>query len=87
MNNHIVEDPLIDDSREQWLRDNAHLFLQIQNFIDSEVIGKSITYEFVKELMDYLDYLYSGKGNVSRMFEVCKAFYRPEKEDRSLTTY
>lgn len=43
--------------------------------------------EFVKELMDYLEYLYSGKGNVSRTYEVCKAFYRPEKEAKSLTTY
>ena len=37
--------------------------------------------------MDYLDFLYSGKGNLSRMFDVCKAFYRAEKQDQSLTTY
>ena len=43
--------------------------------------------EFVKKLMDYLEFLYFGKGNVSRMFEMCKAFYRPEKQDRSLIAY
>ena len=37
--------------------------------------------------MDYLEFLYSGKGNVSRIFEVCKAFHRPEKQDKSLTAY
>ena len=34
--------------------------------------------EFVKELMDYLEFVFSGKGNVSRIFDVCKAFYRSE---------
>ena len=29
MNNHMVEDPSIDDSREQWLQEDACLFLQI----------------------------------------------------------
>ncbi|KAL5772609.1 hypothetical protein ACOSP7_012217 [Xanthoceras sorbifolium] len=37
--------------------------------------------------MNYLDFLYSGKGNLSRMYEVCKAFYRAEKQDQSLTNY
>ncbi|KAK4726866.1 hypothetical protein R3W88_031783 [Solanum pinnatisectum] len=43
--------------------------------------------DFVKELMDYLEYLYSGKGNLSKIYEVCKTFYRSEKEANSLTTY
>ena len=47
--------------------------LQIRNSIDSEVIGLINHCEFVKELMDYLEFLYSRKGNVSRIFEVCKA--------------
>lgn len=37
--------------------------------------------------MEYLDFLYFGKGNISRMYEVCQAFYHPEKQDRSLTAY
>ena len=36
--------------------------------------------------MDDLEFLYSRKGNVSRIFEACKAFHRPEKQDRSLST-
>ena len=35
--------------------------------------------------MNYLEFVYSGKGNVSRMFDVCRTFYRTEKEDWSLT--
>ncbi|KAH0702555.1 hypothetical protein KY290_017874 [Solanum tuberosum] len=36
--------------------------------------------------MDYLEYLYSGKGNLSRIYEVSKGFYHSEKEVKSLTT-
>ena len=43
--------------------------------------------EFVKELMDYLDFLYSGKGNISHVYEVCKSFYCAEKQDRTLIAY
>ena len=40
--------------------------------------------EYVKELIDYLEFVYSGKGNIFRMFDVCRAFYCIEKQDRSL---
>ena len=43
--------------------------------------------EFVKELMDYLECVFSRKGNVSRIFDVCKAFYRSEKQDQSLIEF
>ena len=35
--------------------------------------------------MEYLEFVYSGKGNISRIFDVCRAFYRTEKQDRFLT--
>ena len=35
--------------------------------------------------MEYLEFVYTGKGNISRMFDVCRAFYRTEKQDRSFT--
>ena len=35
--------------------------------------------------MKYLEFVYSSKGNISSMFDVCRAFYRTEKQDRSLT--
>jgi len=37
--------------------------------------------------MDYLDFLYFGKGNISRIYNICKTFYRAEKEDKSLMAY
>ena len=67
------------------MEEDARLYLQICNSIKVEVIGLINHCDFVKELMDYLEFLYSGKGNVSRIFEVCKAFHRPEKQDKSLT--
>ena len=69
------------------MEEDACFYLQFRNSIDSEVIDLINHNEFVKELMDYLEFLYSGKGNVSRIFEVCKAFHRPEKQDRSLIAH
>ena len=60
------------------MEEDACLYLQIRNSIDSEVIGLINHCEFVKELMDYLKILYSRKRNASRIFEVCKAFHQPK---------
>ena len=84
---HLIDDPPTNDSKEQWMEEDVCLYLQIRNSIDSEVIGLINHREFVKELMDYLEFLYSGKGNVSRIFEVCKAFHQLEKQDMSSTTH
>ncbi|XP_007029051.2 PREDICTED: uncharacterized protein LOC18599148 [Theobroma cacao] len=84
---HITNDPPTDNTRQTWMREDARLFLQIRNFINSEIINLINYCKFVKELMDYLDFLYFDKGNISRIYEVCKAFYRAKKQDRSLTAY
>ena len=87
MGGHLTMDPPTDDSKEQWMEEDACLFIQICNSIDNKVLGLVNHYEFVKELMDYLEFVFSGKGNVSRIFDVCKAFYRSEKQDQSLTEF
>ena len=63
------------------------MILQIWNSIDGEVLSLINHCEFIKDLMNYLEFLYFGKGNVSHIYEVCKAFYHAEKQDKSLTTY
>ena len=47
------------------MEEDACFYLQFRNSIDSKVIDLINHNEFVKELMDYLEFLYSGKGNVS----------------------
>ena len=69
------------------MRDDARFFLQIQDSIDSEVIGLISHCEFVKEVMNFLDFLYYGKGNISCIYEMCKSFYSADKQDRTLTAY
>ena len=34
--------------------------------------------------MEYLKFVYSGEGNISRIFDMCRAFYRTKKQDQSL---
>ena len=74
-----------EDSKDRWLEDDARLFLQIRNSIDSKVLTLINHCEYVKELMEYLELVYSSKGNIYRIFDVCRAFYRTKKQDRSLT--
>ena len=37
--------------------------------------------------MEYLEFVYFGKGNISRIFDVCRTFYHTEKQDRSLMEF
>ena len=74
MASHVVKDPPTDDSRERWMEEDARLFLQIRNSIGSEVLGRINHCEFVKELMDYLDFLFCGKENSSHVFVCVKPF-------------
>ena len=79
MASHLTEDPPTDDLKDRWLEDDACLFLQIRNSIDGKVLTLINHCEFVKELMDYLKFVYSRKRNISRIFDVCRTFYRSEK--------
>ena len=87
MVSHLIEDPPTNDSKDRWLEDDARFFLQIRNSVDGKVLTLINHCEFVKELMDYLEFVYSGKGNISRIFNVCRAFYGSKKQDRSLTKF
>ena len=85
MASHLSKDPPTDDSKDRWLEDDVHLFLQICNSIDGKLLTLINHCEYVKELMEYLEFVCSGKGNISRIFNVYRAFYRTKKQDRSLT--
>ena len=87
MGGQLTKDSSTDDSKEQWMEEDSHLFIQTRNTIDNKVLGLINHCEFVKEVMDYLELVFSGKGNVSRIFDVCKAFYQSEKQDQSLTEF
>ena len=85
MASHLSKDPPTNDSKDRWLEDDARLFLQICNSINGKVLTLINHFEYVKELMEYLEFVYYGKWNISRIFDVCRAFYRTEKQDWSLT--
>ena len=46
---HLTKDPPTDDLKEQWMEEDARLYLQIRNSIDSKIIGLINHCEFVKE--------------------------------------
>ena len=69
------------------MEEDTCLFLQIRNSFDNNVLCLINHWEFVKELMDYLEFAFSGKRNISPIFNVCKVFYRSEKQDWSLIEF
>ena len=80
MGGHLTKDTPSNYSKEQWMEEeDACLLIQIHNSIDNMVLGLVNHYEFVKELMDFLEFVFSRRWNISRIFDVCKAFYRSEK--------
>ncbi|VFQ60815.1 unnamed protein product, partial [Cuscuta campestris] len=61
---HMTDDPPKDaTTKKVWLRDDARLFLQIRNSIDGDVLGLVGHCETVKDLMEYLEFLYSDSVN------------------------
>ncbi|GJS85271.1 polyprotein [Tanacetum coccineum] len=84
---HLKDKPPTDETKDQWLQNDACLFLMIRKSIEPSVIPLVDHCEYVKELIDYLDFLYSGQKNISRIYSVCKDFHRREQQDHSLTAY
>ena len=48
-----------------WWRDDSKILLQIKNSIDREIIELVNHCESVKQLLEYLDFFYSGKENIN----------------------
>ena len=48
MGGHLTKDPPTDDSKKQWMEEDARLFIQIRNSIDSKVLGSLITVNLLK---------------------------------------
>ena len=67
---HLTEEPPTDITRKLWMQDDARLFLQIKNSINSDIVGLLSHCEFVKELMDYLDFFYFGKVRSKVLYPV-----------------
>ncbi|XP_048227292.1 uncharacterized protein LOC125369315 [Ricinus communis] len=84
---HLTNNPPDDNTKEAWLTNDARIFLQLRNSIDGEILPLIDHCEYVKELMDYLDFMYSGKGNISRIYDVCQSFHCIEQQDQSLIAY
>lgn len=52
--------PLEEKTRKAWLRDDTHIFLKINNSIDEWIVGMINHYEYVEELVEYLDFFILG---------------------------
>ncbi|KAJ0111828.1 hypothetical protein Patl1_02734 [Pistacia atlantica] len=92
MGDHLIKDPpeeTEDDSkiRKRWLMEDDKLFNQIQNTLDSfvdDVIGHCDT---IKELWEYLEFLYASKQDLSHAHELLLKIYRVNMQEKTLLEY
>ncbi|CAM8937083.1 unnamed protein product [Rhodiola kirilowii] len=82
---HLTDDPKPDD--EDWSENDARLFIQIKNSIDTSIVGLINHCEYVNELMEYLRFVYASSDDMSRIFNVCKAFYHADWKDLPVKSY
>lgn len=80
MDDHVTEVPPKDDKKKGWLRDDAWLYLQIKNSIDSEVVGLVDHCDSVKKLLEFLVFLYYGKGRPLNVWGLYAIFFLPNKK-------
>ena len=62
MGGHLTKDPPTDDSKEQWMEEDARLFIQIRNSIDNKILGLVNHCEYFKELIDYWSLCFLERG-------------------------
>ncbi|XP_065864663.1 retrovirus-related Pol polyprotein from transposon TNT 1-94 isoform X3 [Euphorbia lathyris] len=82
---HLTDDPKTDN--EDWMADDACLFLGIKNSIDTSIVGMVRHCEYVQQLMDYLQNLYAGKNNLFRLYDTYKSFCTTDRQSQSAQDY
>lgn len=79
---HLTKDaPTNAKQTKTWATNDARIFSQMLNSLDSTVTALVTHVETVKELWDYLEVLYSGKDNLRRIYDLSQDFYRAKRKD------
>ncbi|XP_039166381.1 uncharacterized protein LOC120292226 [Eucalyptus grandis] len=68
-----------------WDGVDARILSQMLNSMESNIVDMVTHVDTVRELWEYLNVLYSGQDNLSRIYELSQEFYRFERKGRSIT--
>lgn len=68
-----------------WDGVDARILSQMLNSMESNIVDMVTHIDTVRELWEYLNVLYSGQDNLSRIYELSQEFYRFERKGRSIT--
>ncbi|XP_056159617.1 uncharacterized protein LOC115679796 [Syzygium oleosum] len=71
----------------KWDTMDARILGQMWNSMESHVAALVTHATTVKDLWDYLNVLYSGENNLSRIYEISQDFFRADRKNRSLTQF
>ncbi|KAL3728719.1 hypothetical protein ACJRO7_033323 [Eucalyptus globulus] len=68
-----------------WDGVDARILGQMLNSMESNVVDMVTHIDTVRQLWEYLNVLYSGQDNLSRIYELLQEFYRFERKGHSIT--
>lgn len=83
--NHLTESKPANDAN--WDVVDALILSQMLGSMEKGVVRLVTHCDTVKQLWEYLDVLYSGRNNLSRVYELSQAFYRSERKGRPITEH
>ena len=86
MDEHIKEEPPTVATKKIWLRNDSRMILQIKNSIDLEIVKLVNHCKSIKKLLKYLDFLYFGEKNISRVFDAYKTINSIKEKSLSRVT-
>lgn len=86
---HLTTEPPVETTPEgvDWHTDDANLVNLLWDCTEPKVSDLVSHCQTVKELWTYLELLYSGKNNASRVYEASQAFNHCSMGDKSVTDH
>ena len=82
---HLTADPPEESIvRDKRLQEDIQLYGMIEKTLDKSIKHVLSHSEIVKDLWEYMKFVYSGKENLSRIYKVSQEFHHPEQKDNSL---
>ena len=87
--NHLRDDPPSEESSKwkEWRMSDANLVNLLWDCMDTNVSNLVSHCSSVKQLWTYLDELYSGRQNTSRMYDVVRAWSHCSMDSRNVTEF
>lgn len=85
--NHLTNDPPSNDSLDQWKQDDASLVFHIRISKETEVLKLVNQFKNVKDIIIFLEFLYSRVGNASQIYDLFVGLFNTNRHDMPFNNF